>query len=113
MSLAEVTTKFSENVLDSTNAFELLITEEEKLKGLPAAAVAAARASAESKGRSGWRFTLQAPSYVAVMTYLDDRAASASKCIQAFLHTGDSRPVPAACGARQRPADREDSGITQ
>ncbi len=46
--------------------------------GLPPAAVAAARASAESKGKEGWRFTLQAPSYIAVMTYLDD-ARSASR----------------------------------
>lgn len=74
VALAEATTKFSEHVLDSTNAFELVITEEEKLKGLPPAAVAMARASAESKGQSGWRFTLQAPSYMAVMTYLDDAA---------------------------------------
>ncbi|HEY1758929.1 MAG TPA: M3 family metallopeptidase [Bryobacteraceae bacterium] len=73
VALAEATTKFSENVLDSTNAFDLVIEDEAQLKGLPPAAVAAARASAESKGRSGWRFTLQAPSYLAVMTYLDDR----------------------------------------
>jgi len=70
--LAEITTKFSENVLDSTNAWELVITDESKLAGLPPSAVAAARASAESKAREGWRFTLQAPSYMAVMTYLDD-----------------------------------------
>ena len=70
--LAEVTTRFSENVLDSTNAWELILTDEAKLAGLPPSAIAAARASAESKGREGWRFTLQAPSYLAVMTYLDD-----------------------------------------
>src|ERR1700733_1324691 len=74
VALAEATTKFSEHVLDSTNAYDLVIEDETQLKGLPPAAVAAARASAESKGRSGWRFTLQAPSYLAVMTYLDDRA---------------------------------------
>jgi oligopeptidase A len=73
VALAESTTKFSENVLDSTNAFDLVIEDEAQLQGLPPAAIAAARASAESKGRSGWRFTLQAPSYLAVMTYLDDR----------------------------------------
>ncbi len=70
--LAEITTKFSENVLDSTNGWELVIADESKLAGLPPSAIAAARASAESKGREGWRFTLQAPSYMAVMTYLDD-----------------------------------------
>ena len=74
IALSEVTTKFSENVLDSTNAWELILTDESKLAGLPPSAIAAARASAESKGRDGWRFTLQAPSYLAVMTYLDDAA---------------------------------------
>ena len=72
--LAKLTTKFSENVLDSTNAFELVIHEEQKLAGLPESAIAAARAGAESKGLEppAWRFTLQAPSYLALMTYLDD-----------------------------------------
>ncbi len=74
IALSEVTTKFSENVLDSTNAWDLILTDESKLAGLPPSAIAAARASAESKGREGWRFTLQAPSYLAVMTYLDDAA---------------------------------------
>ncbi|HKW97825.1 MAG TPA: M3 family metallopeptidase [Bryobacteraceae bacterium] len=71
--LTKLTTKFAENVLDSTNEFELIVTEEAKLAGLPPTAVAAARASAEAKGIKGWRFTLQAPSYIALMTYLDDR----------------------------------------
>jgi oligopeptidase A len=70
--LSEITTKFSENVLDSTNAWEMVLTDESKLAGLPPSAIAAARAAAESKGKVGWRFTLQAPSYMAVMTYLDD-----------------------------------------
>src|SRR5712691_10695295 len=74
VALAESTTKFGEHVLDSTNAWELVLTEESKLAGLPPAAVAAARASAEAKNLAGWRFTLQAPSYTAVMTYLDDQS---------------------------------------
>ncbi len=74
VALSEVTTKFSENVLDSTNAWELVVTDESRLKGLPAQAVAMAKASAESKKAEGWRFTLQAPSYMAVMTYLDESA---------------------------------------
>src|SRR5579883_2279600 len=72
--LTKLTTKFSENVLDSTNAWDLVITDESKLAGLPASALEAARQSAKAKGAEGWRFTLQAPSYIAVMTYLDDRA---------------------------------------
>jgi oligopeptidase A len=72
--LATVTTKFSQNVLDSTNAFELIIADAAGLAGLPPSAVAAARASADQKGIPGWRFTLQAPSYTPLMTYLDDAA---------------------------------------
>ena len=72
VALTEVTTKFSENVLDSTNAYDLLIEDEKQLAGLPPAAVAAARASAESKNKPGWRFTLHGPSYTALMTYLDN-----------------------------------------
>jgi len=71
--LTEVTTKFSEHVLDATNAFDLIITDEAQLAGLPESARMAAKGSAESKGKTGWRFTLQAPSYIAAMTYLDDR----------------------------------------
>ncbi|MFN9461164.1 MAG: M3 family metallopeptidase [Acidobacteriota bacterium] len=72
--LANLTTRYAENVLDSTNGFELYLTEESQLAGLPPSARAAARQSAESKGQAGWRFTLQQPSYVAALTYLDDRA---------------------------------------
>jgi oligopeptidase A len=70
--LAKLTTRFSENVLDATNAFELVIEDEAKLAGLPPSAIEAARQSAEAKALKGWRFTLQAPSYLAVMTHLDD-----------------------------------------
>jgi len=70
--LAGLTVKFAQNVLDATNAFELMITEESRLAGLPPSAVEAARETAAAKELAGWRFTLQAPSYHAVMTYLDD-----------------------------------------
>ncbi len=72
--LSQITTRFSEHVLDSTNAFELVITREADLAGLPPSAVASARESAQRKGKEGWRFTLQAPDYFAVMTYLDNAA---------------------------------------
>jgi oligopeptidase A len=81
--LTQLTTKFSENVLDATNSFELLITDEAQLAGLPPSAVAAARQSAEQKGQAGWRFTLQAPSYMAVLTYMDDRSVR-EKLYRAF-----------------------------
>ena len=70
--LSQITNKFSENVLDATNAFELLVTDESRLAGLPESARAAAAQSARDKGAEGWRFTLQAPSVIAVLTYADD-----------------------------------------
>ncbi|MGD0498013.1 MAG: M3 family metallopeptidase [Bryobacteraceae bacterium] len=70
--LTQLTTKFAENVLDSTNAFEFVTADPADLAGLPPSAVAAARASAARKGREGWRFTLQAPDTFAVMTYMDN-----------------------------------------
>ncbi len=72
--LTQITTKFAENVLDSTNAFELILTNEADLAGLPPTAVASARESAARKSQEGWRFTLHAPDYFAVMTYLDNAA---------------------------------------
>ena len=70
--LSRLTTKFGENVLDATNAFELVITDPRQLAGLPQSALDAACESASRKGVEGWRFTLQAPSYLPLMTYLDD-----------------------------------------
>jgi len=81
--LTKITTKFSENVLDSTNSFEFATNDEAQLAGLPPSAIAAARQSAESKGLEGWRFTMQAPSYIPVVTYLDD-AAIREKFYRAF-----------------------------
>ncbi len=72
--LTRLTTKFSENVLDSTNAYELILHSEAELAGLPPTAVASARAGAERKGEEGWRFTLQGPDYLAIVTYLDNPA---------------------------------------
>jgi oligopeptidase A len=95
--LTKVTTKFSENVLDSTNAFELIVTDEAKLAGLPPSAIDAARQNAEMKKVEGWRFTLQAPSYIPVLTYLDDREIR-EKMYRAFSTrateaTRDNRPL--------------------
>ncbi len=75
--LAQLTQKYSENVLDATNAWELLITDESRLRGLPAHAKEAARQNARQKGHGSdaspvWRFTLQAPSQEPVMLYAED-----------------------------------------
>jgi oligopeptidase A len=70
--LSVITTKFSQNVLDATNAFELVIEDEKRLSGLPESAKSMAREAATAKGKTGYRFTLQAPSVNAVLTYADD-----------------------------------------
>ena len=72
--LTEITTRFSQHVLDSTNAFEMIVDDVARLAGLPERAINAARASAEQKGKPGYRFTLQAPSYIPLLTYAHDRA---------------------------------------
>ena len=70
--LAEITQKYSEHSLDATNAWEKIITDEAELAGLPASAIAAAKQNAAEKGHdSAWRFTLQAPSLIPVLTYAD------------------------------------------
>ncbi|NLY94582.1 MAG: M3 family metallopeptidase [Myxococcales bacterium] len=74
VALAEKTTKFAQNVLDATQAFELYVEDEARLSGLPESAKQAARASAREKSKEGYRFTLQAPSVIPVLTYADDAA---------------------------------------
>ena len=95
--LTRITTKFAENVLDSTNAFELSITNEADLAGLPPTALASARESAARKGQEGWRFTLQAPDYFAVMTYLDNvairRKIYEAYAVRAAEGEWDNRPL--------------------
>ena len=72
--LSDLSSKFSNNVLDATQAFTVLITDENELSGLPQSAKDAAKALAESKEKSGWLFTLDFPSYLPVMMYADNRA---------------------------------------
>lgn len=70
--LSDLCTRFSQNLLDATNAWELVIEDRARLAGLPERVVEAARESAREKGRDGYRFTLQAPSFLPLMTFLDD-----------------------------------------
>ncbi len=75
--LSQLCQKYSENVLDSTNAWELVVDDEARLAGLPAHAKEAARRNALAKGHGSeaeprWRFTLHMPSLEPLMTYADD-----------------------------------------
>jgi oligopeptidase A len=72
--LATITNAFSQNTLDATNAFEYVTTSLDDLRGLPESAIAMGRASAAARKVEGWRYTLQAPSFMAIMTYADSPA---------------------------------------
>jgi len=67
--LAQLSAKFSENLLDATNAYSVLIEDERRLAGIPQDALQAARQEG-----GGWKFTLHMPSYLPVMQYAEDRA---------------------------------------
>ena len=72
--LSKLTSKYEENVLDATQAWTKHITDEKQLAGLPDSALAMSKQAAEAKELEGWLFTLNFPSYYAVVSYADDRA---------------------------------------
>nr|WP_086939229.1 oligopeptidase A [Thaumasiovibrio occultus] len=71
--LSELSSQFSNNVLDATMGWTKLITDEAALAGLPESALQAAKAQAEAREQDGYLFTLDIPSYLPVMTYCDNR----------------------------------------
>jgi oligopeptidase A len=71
--LSALSAKFEENLLDATNDFGRFVESEAELAGIPADALQAAREAAQKDGKPGWKFTLQAPSYMPVMQYADSR----------------------------------------
>ncbi len=72
--LSMLTSRFSDNLLDATNAWSHVVTDAAELAGLPDDAREAARATAEADKQAGWKFTLHAPSYLPVLQYADNRA---------------------------------------
>ena len=95
--LSQLSAKFAENLLDATNAFAEIVTDEALLAGLPDDAKEAARTAAEKAGVDGWKFTLHAPSYGPVMQYADNRDLRA-RMYRAYatraaeFHDGSSKP---------------------
>ena len=71
--LSELSSRFSENVLDTANAWEKSVTDISELKGLPDHAMQAAEARAEDKNLQGWLFNLEFPTYYAIQTFADNR----------------------------------------
>ena len=76
--LASLSAKFSENLLDATNAFAEIVIDEAELAGLPDDVKQAAREAAEKDQQPGWKFTLHMPSYLPVMQYADSRRLRAA-----------------------------------
>jgi oligopeptidase A len=72
--LARLSSRFNDNVLDETNAFELIVTDRGDLAGIPEDVIDAARQAAQAESRNGWKFTLHAPSYLPVMQYAENRS---------------------------------------
>jgi peptidyl-dipeptidase Dcp len=71
--LSQLKLKFGEHILAETNKFEMHLTNESDLSGLPEGAKEAAKQLAESKDKDGWLITLDYPSYIPFMTYADNR----------------------------------------
>ena len=71
--LSTFSLKFGENVLAETNAFEMHLTNEKELSGLPESVKESAKEMAVSKEKEGWVFTLDYPSYIPFLTYADNR----------------------------------------
>jgi oligopeptidase A len=71
--LAKLSSAFNDNLLDATNAFELIIHDRAQLSGIPDDVLETARKAAAEAGKTGWKLTLQMPSYLPVMQYADHR----------------------------------------
>ena len=74
LKLTKLQTRFEENVLDATNAWEKIITSRDDLAGLPDSALLLAAQLAKEKNQEGWLFTLDFPSYFPVMSYAENEA---------------------------------------
>ncbi len=72
--LSKLSLSFGENVLKETQAFELHVADAEELAGLPEATIASAASLAEEKGKKGYVFGLDMPTYISIMKYADNAA---------------------------------------
>jgi len=71
--LAELSSRFFDNLLDATNGYTLVIENQDKLSGLPEDVLQTAQEAAQAANQPGWLFTLKAPSYMPVMQFADNR----------------------------------------
>lgn len=88
--LGMLSLQFGENVLAETNAFEMLLTDESDLAGLPEGVIQAAIANAKDHGHeSGWLFTLDKPSLIPFITYSDKRKLR-EEMFKGYIMRGDN-----------------------
>ena len=87
LSLASI--EFGENGLAETNAFELVITDEKDLAGLPQSSINAAREAAQAAGKEGWLFTLHKPSWIPFLQYADNRELRKQMYL-GYINRGDN-----------------------
>ncbi len=92
--LSALSAKFSEHVLDATDAFALYVEDAARLSGIPAEVLAAAKAAAEKEGKPGWKLTLQMPCYLPVMAHADDRALREQLCHAYFVRASELGSKP-------------------
>ncbi|KAA3621587.1 MAG: M3 family peptidase [Proteobacteria bacterium] len=71
--LAELSNRFGHNLLDATDAWSMRVEDPAEVAGLPESALDLARQEADAHGEQGWRFTLQAPSFIPFITYAENR----------------------------------------
>ena len=71
--LSALSSRFSDNLLDATNAFAHYVEDTKEIAGIPDDVLQAAHNAAQQDGRPGWKFTLHAPSHIPVMQYADNR----------------------------------------
>lgn len=90
--LSTLCSRFSDNLLDATNAYTWLVEDEADLSGIPADERQAATEAAQERGKTGWLFTLKAPSYGPLMQYADNRALR--RCMYVAYSTRASELAP-------------------
>ena len=103
--LSKLTAKFGENVLDATQGWFKHVSDEAGVAGIPVIALEQAREAAANRKLEGYVFTLDYPSYAAVITYAEDRELRAGIRLRKASHTGrHARPPdfePAGAGLHQ------------
>lgn len=91
--LTTLGSRFQDHVLDATQGWHCVVKEASRLSGLPAAALTLAAEAARARGLEGWVFTLEFPSYIAVMTHADDRALRAELYEAYVTRASDQGPM--------------------